>query len=195
VRKVLALVAERIPRRFGLDPVRDVQVLTPMNRGALGARALNASLQQRLNPPGEARVERFGWVFAPGDKVMQVENDYDKDVYNGDLGVIRALTPEESELTVAFDERDVVYGYDELDQLALAYAVTIHKSQGSEYPAVVIPLSTQHYTMLRRDLVYTAVTRGRTLVVIVGETKALAIAVRGRRGTRRWSKLRELLAG
>lgn len=195
VRKVLALVAERIPRRFGLDPVRDIQVLTPMNRGALGARALNASLQQRLNPPGEARVERFGWVFAPGDKVMQVENDYDKDVYNGDLGVIRALSPEESELTVAFDERDVVYGYDELDQLALAYAVTIHKSQGSEYPAVVIPLSTQHYTMLRRDLVYTAVTRGRKLVVIVGETKALGIAVRGRRGTRRWSKLRELLAG
>jgi exodeoxyribonuclease V alpha subunit len=194
VRKVLALAAERIPRRFGLDPVRDLQVLTPMNRGALGARSLNAALQQRLNPPGEARVERFGWVFAPGDKVMQVENDYDKDVYNGDLGVVRALSPEESELTVAFDERVVVYGYDELDQLALAYAVTIHKSQGSEYPAVVIPLSTQHYTMLRRDLVYTAVTRGRRLVVIVGETKALAIAVRGRGGTRRWSKLRELLA-
>jgi exodeoxyribonuclease V alpha subunit len=194
VRKVLALVAERIPRRFGLDPVRDIQVLAPMNRGALGARSLNLALQQRLNPPGEARVERFGWVFAPGDKVMQVENDYDKDVYNGDLGIIRALSPEESELTVAFDEREVVYGYDELDQLALAYAVTIHKSQGSEYPAVVIPLATQHYTMLRRDLVYTAVTRGRKLVVLVGETKALAIAVRGRRSTRRWSKLRELLA-
>src|SRR5262249_23042184 len=142
VRKVLALVAERIPRRFGLDPARDIQVLTPMNRGALGARALNAELQRRLNPPGDARIERLGRGFAPGDKGMEVENDYDKDVYNGDLGVIRALSQEESELTVAFDEREVVYGFDELDQLALAYAVTIHKSQGSEYPAVVIPLAT-----------------------------------------------------
>ena len=195
MRKLLAVVCERIPARFGLDPVRDVQVLCPMNRGGLGARALNLALQQALNPPGEQRVERFGWTFCPGDKVMQVVNDYDRDVFNGDLGVISHIDPGEGELTVSFDGRAVPYGFGELDELVLAYATTIHKAQGSEYPAVVIPLSTQHYPMLVRKLLYTGMTRGKRLVVLVGERKALAIAVRNQDGRRRWTRLREWLAG
>lgn len=193
LRKLLAVVRDRIPARFGLDPVRDVQVLCPMNRGGLGARSLNIELQQALNPPGEVKVERFGWTYGPGDKVMQIANDYDRDVFNGDLGVIDRIDVEEGELTVLFDGREVVYGFGELDELVLAYATTIHKSQGSEYPAVVIPLVTQHYAMLARNLLYTGVTRGRKLVVLVGQKKALAIAVRNQGGRRRWSKLREWL--
>ena len=195
VRKLLAIVQDRIPKRFGLDPIRDIQVLCPMNRGGLGARSLNIDLQKALNPPGEVRIERFGWTFCPGDKVMQIENDYDKDVYNGDLGIVSRIDIEESELTVDFDGRNVAYGFGELDELVLAYATTIHKSQGSEYPAVVIPLTTQHYPMLQRNLVYTGVTRGKRLVVLLGQRKALAIAVKGSRTRRRWSKLREWLAG
>ena len=195
VRKLLAIVQDRIPKRFGLDPIREIHVLCPMNRGGLGARSLNIELQNALNPPGEIRVERFGWTFCPGDKVMQVENDYDKDVYNGDLGVVSRIDMEEGELSVDFDGREVTYGFGELDELMLAYATTIHKSQGSEYPAVVIPLSTQHYPMLQRNLVYTGVTRGKRLEVLVGLRKALAIAVKGSRARRRWSKLREWLIG
>ena len=194
VRKLLAIVRERIPKRFGLDQIRDIQVLCPMNRGGLGARSLNIELQKALNPPGEIRIERFGWTFCPGDKVMQIENDYDKDVYNGDLGVVSRIDMEEGELVVDYDGRNVTYGFGELDELVLAYATTIHKSQGSEYPAVVIPLTTQHYPMLQRNLVYTGVTRGKRLVVLVGQRKALAIAVKGARTRRRWSKLREWLA-
>jgi exodeoxyribonuclease V alpha subunit len=193
VRKLLAVVRERIPARFGLDPVRDVQVLCPMNRGGLGARALNLALQQALNPPGDNRVERFGWTFCPGDKVMQVVNDYDRDVFNGDLGVITAVDADEGELRVSFDGREVNYGFGELDELVLAYATTIHKAQGSEYPAVVIPLSTQHYAMLARNLLYTGLTRGKRLVVLVGQRQALAIAVRNQGGRRRWSRLRDWL--
>ena len=193
VRKLLAIVRERIPKRFALDPIRDIQVLCPMNRGGLGARSLNIELQNALNPPGEIRIERFGWTFCPGDKVMQVENDYDKDAYNGDLGVVSRIDMEEGELMVEFDGREITYGFGELDELVLAYATTIHKSQGSEYPAVVIPLTTQHYPMLQRNLVYTGVTRGKRLVVLVGQRKALAIAVKGARARRRWSKLREWL--
>jgi exodeoxyribonuclease V alpha subunit len=195
VRKVLAIVHDRIPKRWQLDPIRDIQVLCPMNRGGLGARALNIELQKLLNPPGEVRVERFGWTFCPGDKVMQVENDYDKEVYNGDLGVVSRIAVEEGEIVVDFDGREVPYGLGELDELVLAYATTIHKSQGSEYPAVVIPLAMQHYMMLQRNLVYTGVTRGKRLVVLVGQRKALAIAVRGAQTRRRWSKLREWLGG
>ena len=193
VRKLLAVVSERIPARFGLNPVRDIQVLCPMNRGGLGARSLNIALQAALNPPGELRVERFGWTFCPGDKVMQVANDYERDVFNGDLGIITGLDVEEAELSVSFEGRDVVYGFGELDELVLAYATTIHKSQGSEYPAVVIPLTTQHYAMLARNLLYTGVTRGKRLVVLVGQRRALAIAVKNASGRRRWSKLREWL--
>jgi exodeoxyribonuclease V alpha subunit len=193
VRKLLLLVRERIPRRFAVDPVRDIQVLCPMNRGGVGARSLNLELQAALNPPGDDRVERFGTTFARGDKVMQVENDYEREVYNGDLGIVRRIDRESSELVAAFDGRDVAYGFDELDELVLAYATTIHKSQGSEYPVVVIPLTTQHYPMLARNVIYTGVTRGKRLVVLVGQKKALAIALRGGTTRRRWSKLREWL--
>ena len=195
VRKLLVAVGERIPKRFGFNAIRDIQVLCPMNRGGLGARSLNIELQKVLNPPAEIRIERFGWTFCPGDKVMQVENDYDKDVYNGDLGIVSRIDMEEGELVADFDGRNVTYGFGELDELVLAYATTIHKSQGSEYPAVVIPLTTQHYPMLQRNLVYTGVTRGKRLVVLVGQRKALAIAVKGAQTRRRWSKLREWLAG
>ncbi len=191
--KLLAVVSQRIPARFGLDLIRDVQVLCPMNRGGLGARSLNGELQQALNPPGELRVERFGWTYGVGDKVMQVSNNYERDVFNGDLGVVSGLDLEEGELSVTFDGREVVYGFGELDELVLAYATTIHKAQGSEYPAVVIPLATQHYAMLARNLLYTGVTWGKRLVVLVGQRRALAIAVRNQGGRRRWSKLRELL--
>ena len=164
-----------------------------MNRGGVGARSLNIELQAALNPAGERKVERFGWTFAPGDKVMQIENDYDKEVYNGDIGYIDDVDPVTSELTASFDGRAVTYGFGELDTLVPAYAATIHKSQGSEYPAVVIPVMTQHYTMLQRNLLYTGVTRGKKLVVLVGQKKAIAIAVRNSSGRRRWSKLQEWL--
>jgi exodeoxyribonuclease V alpha subunit len=193
VAKILQIVRERIPTRYGLDPIRDIQVLCPMNRGGLGARSLNIDLQQALNGSGELRVERFGSTYGIGDKVMQVDNDYEKDVYNGDLGVVRSIDPETSEMVIEFDGRAVMYGFGELDEVALAYATTIHKSQGSEYPAVVIPLTKQHYPMLQRNLLYTAVTRGKRLVVIVGQKKALAIAVKGAGAKRRWSKLAEWL--
>jgi exodeoxyribonuclease V alpha subunit len=188
--QVIALVRDRIPKAFGMDPISDIQVLCPMNRGGLGARSLNIELQKALNPPGESRVERFGWTFCPGDKVMQVENDYDREVYNGDLGIVQRIDEEEGELVVGFEGREVSYGFGELDELVLAYATTIHKSQGSEYPAVVIPLVTQHYTMLARNLLYTGVTRGKKLVVLVGQRKALAIAVRNHGSRRRWTRLR-----
>ena len=194
VQRIIELVKTRIPQRFGLDPIRDVQVLCPMNRGGVGARSLNVELQKALNPAGERKVERFGWTFSPGDKVMQIENDYDKEVYNGDVGYIDDVDPDTSELTASFDGRAVVYGFGELVTLVPAYAATIHNSQGSEYPAIVIPVLTQHYTMLQRNLLYTGVTRGKRLVVLVGQKKAIAIAVKNVSGRRRWSKLNEWLA-
>jgi exodeoxyribonuclease V alpha subunit len=190
---IIELVKTRIPQRFHLDPIRDIQVLCPMNRGGVGARSLNIELQAALNPAGERKVERFGWTFAPGDKIMQIENDYDKEVYNGDIGYIDDVDSDAGELTASFDGRGVTYGFGELDTLVPAYAATIHKSQGSEYPAVVIPVMTQHYPMLQRNLLYTGVTRGKRLVVLVGQKKAVAIAVRNVSGRRRWSKLREWL--
>ena len=164
-----------------------------MNCGGVGARSLNIELQAALNPTGERKVERFGWTFAAGDKVMQIENDYDKEVYNGDIGYIDDVDAEAGELTASFDGRAVIYGFGELDTLVPAYAVTIYKSQGSEYPAVVIPVMTQHYAMLQRNLLYTGVTRGKKLVVLIGQKKAVAIAVRNSSGRRRWSKLQEWL--
>ena len=193
VPRIVDLVKTRIPQRFGLNPIRDIQVLCPMNRGGVGARSLNIELQAALNPAGDRKVERFGWTFAPGDKVMQIENDYDKDVYNGDIGYIDDVDPEAGELNASFDGRSVTYGFGELDTLVPAYAATIHKSQGSEYPAVVIPIMTQHYAMLQRNLLYTGITRGKRLVVLVGQKKAVAIAVRNVSGRRRWSKLDEWL--
>ena len=192
---IVDLVKNRIPNRFGFDAIRDVQVLCPMNRGGVGARSLNIELQAALNPAKEQKVERFGWTFAPGDKVMQIENDYEKEVYNGDVGYIDAVDLDTGELSASFDGRAVTYGFGELDTLVPAYAATIHKSQGSEYPAVVIPVMTQHYAMLQRNLIYTGITRGKKLVVLVGQAKAIAIAVKNVSGRRRWTKLREWLDG
>jgi exodeoxyribonuclease V alpha subunit len=193
VARIIELVKTRIPRRFGLDSVRDIQALCPMNRGGVGARSLNIELQAALNPAGDRKVERFGWTFAPGDKVMQIENDYDKEVYNGDIGYIDDVDDKEGEIVASFDGRSVTFAFGELDTLVPAYAATIHKSQGSEYPAVIIPLLTQLYAMLQRNLLYTGVTRGKKLVVLVGQRKAVAIAVRNVSGRRRWSKLGQWL--
>ena len=185
------LVKRRIPDKFKLDPIRDIQVLGPMNRGSLGIRELNTRLQAELNPVrgDEPCVEKFGWQFRVRDKVIQTENDYDKEVFNGDIGQIVKIDALEREVTVNFAPREVVYEFGELDELALAYAITIHKSQGSEFPAVVIPLAMQHYLLLQRNLVYTGVTRGKRLVVLVGQNKALATAVRNNRTERRFSGL------
>jgi len=191
VATLVKLVKERIPQRFGYDPIRDVQVLCPMNRGSLGVRELNTALQQALNPSraGELVVERFGWRFQMRDRVIQTENDYDKDVFNGDIGTIERIDAVEHEVTICFDERRVKYDFGELDEVSLAYAVTIHKSQGSEFPAVVIPLATQHYMLLQRNLIYTGITRGKKLVMLIGQKKALGIAVHNDRPQRRYSGL------
>ena len=195
VSKIIEIVKNRLPKRFGFAPIKDVQVLCPMNRGGLGARALNVELQKTLNPPlDEVFIERFGFTYRVGDKVMQTENDYDKDVFNGDVGYVRRIDPDSQELVIEFDGRPVEYQFGELDEVALAYAVSIHKSQGSEYPAVVIPMMMQHYMMLRRNLLYTGITRGRKLVVLVGQKQAVVMAVKGRVETRRWSKLAEWMA-
>jgi exodeoxyribonuclease V alpha subunit len=191
--KLIEVVTERIPRRFGLHPIADIQVLTPMNRGGLGAQSLNLALQERLNPNAQPRISRFGWTYAPGDKVIQTENDYDKEVFNGDIGRILRIDEEEGTVQIDFDGRKVDYAYGELDEISLAYATTVHKSQGSEYPAVVIPLATQHYMLLERNLLYTAVTRGRRLVVVIGQVKALAIAVERVPAARRLTGLRQRL--
>ncbi len=190
---IVELVAERIPARFGLDAVKDVQVLAPMHRGELGISALNAALQQRLNPPreGEREILRGERAFRVGDKVMQLRNDYDKGVYNGDLGVIVSIEESARMKIELGDGRTAEYERGELDQLAHAYAVSVHKSQGSEYPAVVIPVHTQHFVMLQRSLLYTAVTRGKKLVVIVGSKKAVGMAVRNASARRRWTWLAE----
>jgi exodeoxyribonuclease V alpha subunit len=157
------MVRNRIAHRFQLDPIRDVQVLCPMNRGSLGVRELNQRLQRLLNPPkhDEPVVEKYGWRFQIRDKVIQTENNYEKEVFNGDIGTIESINTIEHEVSIRFDSRLVTYDFGELDELSLAYAVTIHKSQGSEFPAVVIPLSTQHYLLLQRNLIYTGITRGK----------------------------------
>jgi len=185
------MVKARIQSKFGLDPIRDIQVLCPMNRGSLGIRELNIRLQTELNAAraDEPMVEKFGWQFRPRDKVIQTENDYDKDVFNGDIGQIVKIDPVEREVTIRFDLREVVYDFGELDEVSLAYAITIHKSQGSEFSAVVIPLAMQQYMLLQRNLVYTGITRGKKLVVLIGQRKALGIAVRNNRTETRFSGL------
>ena len=191
---IVELVAERIPARFGLDPVGDVQVLTPMHRGELGTAALNLALQARLNPPGEGGAElgRGDRAFRVGDKVMQLRNDYEKAVFNGDIGVVREVLVEAGKLIVELpDGRSASYERAELDQLVHAFAVSVHKSQGSEYAAVVLAITTQHYMMLQRNLLYTAITRGKKLVVLVGSKKAVAMAVENDATKTRWTWLAE----
>ena len=189
---VKELVKERIPRRLGADSPQDVQLLSPMHRGLLGTVHLNRELQQLLNSQGKA-LERGGRLFRLGDKVMQLRNNYDKGIFNGDLGKIVRLDNEEEEVEVDFDGKRVGYDFDELDEISLAYATSVHKSQGSEYPAVVIPLHTSHYPMLHRSILYTAVTRGKELVVLVGSKKAVGMAIRNVRVEQRFTGLKERL--
>lgn len=190
------LVSKRIPEGFGLDPRDEIQVLTPMHGKSLGTKELNQLLQKTLNPPAQLKfeIERFGQTFRTGDKVIQLRNNYEKDVFNGDIGHISEITAEPVRITVTFDRHRLVeYEPGELDELQLAYAITIHKSQGSEFPAVVIPLSTQHYILLQRNLLYTAMTRGKSLVIVVGETKALDFALKQSQSATRHSGLSERL--
>jgi exodeoxyribonuclease V alpha subunit len=189
---VLDLCSEKVPAKFGFDPFNDIQVLTPMHRGVVGASNLNAELQRRLNSSSDELV-RGGRVFRAGDKVMQLRNNYDKDVYNGDIGRIAAINREEHEMVVDFDGRPVAYDFVDLDEIMLAYALSVHKSQGSEYPAVIMPVLTQHYLLLQRNLLYTAVTRGKKLVILIGTKKALAIAIRNNKPLQRYTGLRERL--
>jgi len=186
---ILELITKRIPTRFGFDPIEDIQILTPMHRGTVGAGNLNIELQKELNP-GEGGVLRGNRNFRVNDKVMQIKNNYDKEVFNGDIGRIKRIDLENQEVVICFDGRDVDYDYPDLDEIVLAYAVSVHKSQGSEYPAVVIPILTQHYMLLQRNLIYTAVTRGRKLVVLVGTKKALAIAVKNDKTEKRYTYLK-----
>jgi len=194
--KVLEIIIEltktRIPRRFGFDPVDDIQVLTPMHKGVVGAENLNMELQKALNPVQDGIV-RGNRNFRVNDKVMQIRNNYDKAVFNGDIGRITGIQPEGYQVIVTFDGRDVAYELSELDEIVLAYAVSVHKSQGSEYPAVVIPILTQHYILLQRNLIYTAITRGRDLVVIVGTRKALAIGINNDKTKKRFTYLKHRL--
>ena len=188
VATIKTLCSERIPRKFGLD----VQVLTPMHKGVCGSENLNRELQATLNPTGPS-VQRFGRTYRVGDRVMQVRNNYDKDVFNGDLGRVKRLDLIEQELLVDVDGREIPYEFSDLDELLPAYAISVHKSQGNEYPAVIVPLLTQHYVLLQRNLLYTAITRGKQLVILVGSKKALAIAIRNNKTAARFSRLRERL--
>jgi len=194
IKKIIEIVMDRVPRRWKYDSVKDIQVLCPANVGGMGVRSLNIELQKVLNPGATEKVERFGITFAVGDKVMQIQNNYDKDVFNGDVGFISGMQTDDKELTITFDDKEVMYDFDELDEVVLAYACTIHKSQGSEYPVVVIPVMMQHFMMLQRNLIYTGVTRGKKLVIMVGQKKALSIAVKGKKQNKpRYSKLKEWL--
>jgi exodeoxyribonuclease V alpha subunit len=189
---IRALCAERVPSKFRLDPMRDIQVLTPMHKGVCGSENLNRELAAALNPTGP-HTQRFGRTLRVGDRVMQTRNNYDKDVFNGDLGRVKRLDLVDQQLIVEIDEREVAYEFDELDELLPAYAISVHKSQGNEYPCVIVPILTQHFVLLQRNLLYTAITRGRKLVILVGSKKALAIAIRNNRTAARHSQLTERL--
>jgi exodeoxyribonuclease V alpha subunit len=192
------LITQRIPKRFGLDPLQAVQVLCPMYRGEVGADVLNRDLQDLLNP-GQIEIERAGKLYRIGDKVMQTRNDYDREVWNGDVGRITYLDTGSAKAFIRFPEREQEYRFEDLGDLVPAYAISVHRSQGSEYPAVIMPVTTDHFLMLRRSLLYTAITRGKQLVVLVGSSKALQLAVRndddGQRNSSLAERLRDLLRG
>jgi len=191
--KVIQLCKDKIPSRFGYNPVNDIQILTPMHKGIIGASNLNMELQKQLNPSKDEFM-RGVKVFKAGDKVMQIRNNYDKDVYNGDIGRIIKIDRELQEITVDYDGRPISYEYPELDEIVLAYAISVHKSQGSEYPVIVMPVLTQHYVLLQRNLLYTGITRGKKLVVLVGTKKAIAIAIRNNKPQKRYTLLKDRLS-
>jgi exodeoxyribonuclease V alpha subunit len=193
LQNILDLCSERIPRDFRFHPLREIQVLTPMHKGTIGVTNLNIELQKRLNP-GQSGIARGAWNFRIGDKVMQIVNNYNKDVFNGDIGWISKIDPEEREVVIEFDGRLIPYDYSDLDEIVLAYAVSVHKSQGSEYPVVILPVVTQHYLLLQRNLIYTGITRAKKLVIMIGTKKALAIAIRNNKPQRRYTLLSERLA-
>ncbi len=193
ITKIINLLKERIPQKFGFNSINDIQILAPMQRGNSGVRILNIEIQKALNPTYEAGIFKFGQYFAINDKVMQIENNYTKEVYNGDIGIIKNIDNIEQEVIITFDKRDIIYDYNDLDQITLAYAITIHKSQGSEYPAVIIPITMQSYIMLKRNLLYTAISRGKQLVILLGQKKAIAIAAQDKTYISRYSKLKEWL--
>ncbi len=191
--QLMEIVCRRLPKFYQCNAVQDIQVLTPMNRGGLGSRGLNVALQQQLNGHSEPKITRFGTTFSPGDKVIQIVNNYDKEVFNGDLGLIERIDLETNLMTVRFDQASKVYEAHELDELNLAYAISIHKSQGSEFPMVVLPLAMQHFTLLARNLLYTGMTRGKKLVVLVGQKKAIGMAVNNNKEANRLTKLAQRL--
>ncbi len=191
--KIIYLVTKKLPEKLDVDPV-DVQVLTPMHSRELGTENLNDLLSQKLNPTGVPGPSRFGRRFKTGDRVMQLSNNYQREVFNGDSGRVEKIDSEAQELTVSFDGRPVIYDFSDLDELTLAYAITIHKSQGSEFEVVIIPLSTGHHIMLRRNLLYTAITRGRRFVVVIGSREAVRRAVDSSREQVRYSHLADKLA-
>lgn len=190
---ILSLVTSRVPNRFGVDPFDDIQVLTPMHKGIAGAGNLNEKLQQALNPGGSGVVRGIR-EFRNRDKVMQIKNNYDKEVFNGDIGRIERIDMETQEMVICFDDRDITYDFSELDEIVLAYAISVHKSQGSEYPVVILPVLSQHYILLQRNLIYTAVTRGKKLVIMVGTQKALAMAVKNNTPRKRFTRLDQRLS-
>jgi len=190
--KIIELCKDKIPGKFGYKPLEDIQVLTPMHRGIVGTVNLNAELQKQLNPSTDELV-RGGKVLKAGDKVMQIRNNYDKDVFNGDIGRIIKIDREEQEVIVDYDGRPVPYEYSQLDEIVMAYAVSVHKSQGSEYPVIVMPILTQHYMLLQRNLLYTGVTRGKKLVILVGTKKAIAIAIKNNKPQQRYTLLKDRL--
>ena len=189
---ILSLCKDRLPKAFGYNAFNDIQVLTPMHRGTIGATNLNAELQKTLNPSTHS-VSRAGRIFKTGDKVMQIRNNYDKDVFNGDIGRIVTINAEERDVLVNFDGKTVTYDFNDLDELALAYATSVHKAQGSEFPAIIMPVMIQHFILLQRNLLYTGITRGKKLVVLVGTRKALAIAIRNNKPKLRFTLLKERL--
>ncbi len=191
--KIIELCKDKIPQKFGFNPIEDIQVLTPMHRGVVGASNLNTELQKQLNPATDELV-RGGKVLKVGDKVMQIRNNYDKEVFNGDIGRIIKIDREEQEVLVDYEARPIAYEYSELDEIVMAYAISVHKSQGSEYPVVVMPILTQHYMLLQRNLLYTGVTRGKKLVILVGTKKAVAIAIKNNKPQKRFTLLKERLS-
>jgi exodeoxyribonuclease V alpha subunit len=192
VQTIIDLCTRVLPQRFHLDPIRDVQVLTPMHKGSVGTLNLNQALQKTLNPKS-TQVESTAGCFKAGDKVIHLKNNYHKEVFNGDIGTICSIDGKHGKISVVYDHRTVVYDAPELEALSLAYAITVHKSQGSEYPAVILPVTMEHAALLQRNLLYTGITRGKRLVILTGSLKALAFALNNDRPHQRLSKLKERL--